>query len=82
MKWKEIGDCKDLENDLFFDPGREALAKQVCRGCHVRRQCLTYAVERKEKGVWGGTNFDERQQLREANHLDDPTIKITRSEPG
>ena len=77
MDWKHVGACRDLANDLFFDPSREDLAKQICKTCFVRRACLTYAVERKEKGVWGGTNFDERLQLREANHLDDPAIKIT-----
>lgn len=76
MDWKSVGACRDLENDLFFNPSTEALAKQICKECQVRRACLTYAVERKEKGVWGGTNFYERQQLREANHLDDPAIKI------
>ncbi len=80
MDWKHVGACRDLANDLFFDPNREDLAKRICKSCFVRRACLTYAVERKEKGVWGGTNFDERQQLREANHLDDPAIKISRSE--
>ncbi len=79
MNWKDIGACKDLENNLFFNPDTEALAKQICKVCFVRRACLTYAVERKEKGVWGGTNYDERQKLREANRLDDPTIKISRT---
>ncbi len=78
MNWKEVGDCRDLDNDLFFNPNKEALAKQICKGCRVRRACLTYAVERMEKGVWGGTNFDERKQLREANNLDDPAIRISR----
>lgn len=79
MDWKTVGACRDLENDLFFNPSREALAKHICKGCPVRRACLTYAVERTEKGVWGGTNFDERKQLREANNLD--AITISRSEP-
>ncbi len=76
MNWKEVGACRDLENDLFFNPATETLAKRICKECPVRRACLTYAVERMEKGVWGGTNSDERQQLRVANGLDNPTIKI------
>jgi len=78
MNWKEVGDCRDLENDLFFNPSRETLAKQICKRCPVRRACLTYAVERMEKGVWGGTNNDERKKLREANNLDSPAIRISR----
>jgi hypothetical protein len=35
-------------------------AKRVCDGCEVRQQCLEYAVENNEWGIWGGTLRDER----------------------
>ena len=74
MVWKEIGSCRDLDNDLFFDPKHETLAKRICKSCPVRRACQTYAVERREKGVWGGTNDAERRNLRVLNGLDQPLI--------
>ncbi len=41
---------------LFFsdDPVHIARAKQICRGCPLRIECLAGAVERREpSGVWG-----------------------------
>lgn len=40
-------------------------AKRICRGCPVRVDCLSVAVERNEsEGIWGGLTFDRRQKLR------------------
>lgn len=36
-------------------------ADRLCGGCHVREQCLAYALANDEKfGVWGGTNPRQR----------------------
>jgi WhiB family transcriptional regulator, redox-sensing transcriptional regulator len=41
------------------------LAKQVCRGCPVRTECLVYAMETPvDHGVWGGLTERERRRLR------------------
>lgn len=43
--------------DLFFaeDPADVEAAKEICRECPVREQCLADALERREPwGVWGG----------------------------
>ncbi len=43
-----------------------AIAKAQCFGCPVRAECLAYALDQNEVfGVWGGTDPDERKQLRE-----------------
>jgi WhiB family redox-sensing transcriptional regulator len=40
-------------------------ARAMCRGCPVRRQCLTAALEQGEEyGVWGGTSGRQRDRLR------------------
>lgn len=37
------------------------LAKRLCDGCPVKRQCFTFAVETSQKyGIWGGTSPSER----------------------
>ena len=56
-----------VDPDLFF-PERGAStreAKEVCRGCVVREDCLEYALANGEKfGIWGGLSERERRRLR------------------
>lgn len=40
-------------------------AAQTCERCPVKRTCLDYAVEHDEKGIWGGTDEDQRVPLRQ-----------------
>ena len=58
-----------VDPDLFF-PERGAStreAKEVCRGCVVRLDCLEYALVNGEKfGIWGGLSERERRRLRRA----------------
>lgn len=60
-------------NELFIarreggGPGRPdktftLLAKRVCAVCEVRAQCLTYALNGDERGVWGGLTDAERRK--------------------
>ena len=43
-------------------------AKQVCRRCDVREQCLAWALEAgQDHGVWGGLSEDERRALKRRN---------------
>lgn len=40
-------------------------AKDICAGCPVRAECLSYALDRNEyQGVWGATTGDERKSLK------------------
>jgi WhiB family transcriptional regulator, redox-sensing transcriptional regulator len=39
-------------------------AKAVCARCLVRDECLAFAIEHWERGVWGGTSEGERRVLR------------------
>ena len=55
--WQDRANCLGVDPDLFF-PERGAStreAKEVCRGCVVRMDCLEYALVNGEKfGIWGG----------------------------
>lgn len=65
--WRDAAACRGVDPDLFYpeagEPGTEA--KQVCRRCDVREECLTYALDNGEKmGVWGGMSERERRIVR------------------
>ena len=64
MVWNDRGACLESESDLFFDARYEDTAKALCRDCKVRRECLAYAIDRRDPGIWGGTNVAERRELR------------------
>ena len=52
--------CRQEGPELFFaeTPADVELAKALCVGCPVRRECLAGALERREPwGVWGGELF-------------------------
>lgn len=52
--------CRRADPELFFGetPADVELAKALCLGCPVRRECLAGALDRREPwGVWGGELF-------------------------
>ena len=65
--WQDRANCLGVDPDLFF-PERGAStkeAKEVCRGCVVREDCLEYALANGEKfGIWGGMSERERRRIR------------------
>ena len=65
--WWDLANCLGVEPSLFY-PERGAStreAKEVCRGCTVRDNCLEYAIDNGEKfGIWGGLSERERRRVR------------------
>ena len=65
--WQDDANCLGVDPDLFF-PERGAStreAKEVCRGCVVRDDCLEFALRNGEKfGIWGGLSERERRRIR------------------
>jgi WhiB family redox-sensing transcriptional regulator len=65
--WQDEANCLGVDPDLFF-PERGAStreAKEVCRGCVVREECLEFALANGEKfGIWGGMSERERRRIR------------------
>ena len=52
--WQARANCMGVDPDLFF-PERGAStreAKEVCRGCVVREDCLEYALATRQSGFW------------------------------
>jgi hypothetical protein len=68
LNWMMRGACRNVDNVSWFpNPGDPAEAAQaVCRSCIVRRICLEHAIERREVGIWGGTDERERAAIRDA----------------
>lgn len=73
--WRDGAECLDYDPELFFPIGNTGPAwlqieeaKQVCRKCNVREQCLAWALEAgQDHGVWGGMSEDERRALKRRN---------------
>ena len=70
--WQALANCLGVDPDLFF-PERGAStreAKEVCRACVVREECLEYAIVNGEKfGIWGGMSERERRRVRRVRGL-------------
>ncbi|WP_426574080.1 WhiB family transcriptional regulator [Aquihabitans sp. McL0605] len=70
--WQDFANCLGVDPDLFF-PERGAStreAKEVCKGCVVREDCLEYALANGEKfGIWGGLSERERRRIRRQRAL-------------
>ncbi len=74
--WQAKAACRGPQSAAFFPPShaerkdeklaREARAKTICRDCHVRGDCLDYAIRiREPHGIWGGLNEIERKVVME-----------------
>ena len=69
ISWKESANCLGVDPGLFF-PDRGASikeAKETCRSCVVKEECLNFAISSGEKfGVWGGLSERERRKVRKS----------------
>ena len=67
--WRTDAACRGM-NPAIFHPDRGDAdgirqALEVCAGCPVAQQCLTWALDTNQKqGVWGGTTGRDRRELR------------------
>ena len=64
--WPQLATCNGENPDLFFpahgDPGTKA--RGICAHCPVQQECLEYATEADEFGIWGGLDREQRRALR------------------
>lgn len=70
--WQDDANCIGVDANLFFPARGESTreAKEVCAGCVVKAECLSYALANGEKyGIWGGTSERERRRIRAARRL-------------
>jgi WhiB family transcriptional regulator, redox-sensing transcriptional regulator len=72
--WRVKSACRDVDPEIFFAPDgeheginrtrREQRAKNVCWECPVSGNCLNWALERNEMGIWGGMTEGERKSVK------------------
>lgn len=65
--WQSRAACRSLGSAGFVTESEvnARLAKATCARCHVRAECLAYALSHPElEGVWGGTITRERRNIR------------------
>ena len=75
-EWHGRGLCAGDDPDVFFpsrgDPGTRA--RQTCAACAVRDDCLGYAIDADEFGIWGGLDQDERRNLKRRQRRKKATV--------
>lgn len=59
VEWQDLGICAGMHHDYFFeiyesDPATATQIDEMCASCPVKRDCLSFGLDNKEEGVWGG----------------------------
>lgn len=64
--WHGRGLCIGEDPDVFFPSHGDlgAMAREICAACAVRDDCLNYATQADEFGIWGGLDQQERRNLK------------------
>lgn len=81
--------CSSYDPELFF-PDPESInfyymlkvAKNVCTSCPYQLECLQFAVENNEPGVWGGTAEGERRRMKRSGRVTLPTPTVKKNWSG
>jgi WhiB family redox-sensing transcriptional regulator len=65
--------CAGTDPDSFFPERNGTIgyyeikaARRICNGCPYRIECLEWALEHREQGIWGGTTELDRKRMRRA----------------
>lgn len=63
--WYREGLCKNYPTKMWYqyDAAKDRAAKRICGQCPVQSECLQFALEHDETGVWGGLNDLDRKRL-------------------
>lgn len=72
LGWMEFGLCREKQYIEYYreeSVARSKWAKQICKGCPVRSQCLQWGLENAEScGIWGGLTARERRAVAAIAH--------------
>lgn len=75
VNW-ELAGCTDVYTDLFYkvEEERSLVAydyinslRSICAVCPIWKDCLTYAMEHEQYGMWGGMTTVERVAMKFPN---------------
>lgn len=69
-EWMDEAACRGRDANLFHPTGREdaieralAEARTICRRCDVQAECLAFALNGRESGIWAGTSDAQRRRI-------------------
>ena len=69
-EWMDEAACRGRDANLFHPTGREdaieralATARTICRRCDVQAECLAFALNGRESGIWAGTSERQRRNI-------------------
>jgi WhiB family redox-sensing transcriptional regulator len=66
--WTVNANCEPADADEFINC--TDIARALCAGCLVRKECLDYALAHNELGlIRGGLNDQERQRIKAAREM-------------
>jgi len=65
--WTKRALCPEVDPELFFPADGSVITlgspvRVLCRSCEVRLECLRYALDHCEEGIWGG--FTESARIK------------------
>lgn len=65
--------CSNFPEAFFPEQGQQApgdirMAKEMCSACPIRLECLQFAVQHPQRGIWGGLTQNERRRLKKLNN--------------
>lgn len=70
--WRDDAACLGTDPEAFF-PGKHigaGPAREICKRCPVRSECLNTAIANDEGfGIFGGLNRNERKALQRRRKL-------------
>lgn len=79
--FKDNASCAETDPELFFSHevldfngkvrGKYlnlAAAKKICDSCPLKIDCLEYALNNNEVGIWGGTTEEQRSTIRRSSN--------------
>lgn len=68
MTWMHQGACRGANQDDFFPEkgvgSFKTIIQNYCNGCPVKENCLNFALDNYELGIWGGTTTRHRRIIR------------------
>lgn len=64
--WMDRAVCVQVDPEVFHPRKGEPVepAKEICRSCDVRLECLDYALRRFDSGIFGGFSAEGREAVR------------------
>jgi WhiB family redox-sensing transcriptional regulator len=73
-EWQRAAACRGMDTNIFFESDNSRFnkrgpdvrrAKEICKPCPVRDECLEAAkVNNEQFGIFGGTTPGERRSMR------------------